>query len=127
VAPGAVGGPPRSPTLSAGSVTRLQSGNWPLTSASGSYTEPAQPENHCPGCTASLTRNASAAAMLGSFGPNVITRRSGYWTVEVFPPTYTASATSAQVASTYEVASIGASSRSAATVVGSSYSVNDGR
>jgi hypothetical protein len=66
----------------------LRSGNWSLTSASGSYTEPAQPDNHYPGCNATLTRNASAAAMLGSFGPNVITRRSGYWTAELFPPTY---------------------------------------
>ena len=63
-------------------------GNWSLTSASGSYTEPAQPDNHYPGCNATLTRNASAAAMLGSYGPNVITRRSGYWTAELFPPTY---------------------------------------
>lgn len=66
----------------------LQSGNWSLTSASGSYAEPAQPDNHYPGCSATLTRNPSAAAMLGSFGPNVVTGPSGYWTAEVFPPTY---------------------------------------
>ena len=66
----------------------LRSGNWSLTSASGSYTEPADPNNHYPGCSATLSRNAPAAAMLGSFGPNVITRRSGYWTAELFPPTY---------------------------------------
>ena len=66
----------------------LQSGNWSLTSASGSYTEPAQPENHYPGCSATLTRNAAAAAMLGSYGPNVVALKSGYWTVELFPPTY---------------------------------------
>ena len=66
----------------------LQSGNWSLTSANGSYTEPAQPDNNYPGCNAALTRDASAAAMLGSFGPNVVTRRSGYWTAELFPPTY---------------------------------------
>src|ERR1700749_221312 len=66
----------------------LRAGNWSLTSASGSYTEPAQPENHYPGCNATLSLNTSAAAMLGSFGPNVVTRRSGFWTAELFPPTY---------------------------------------
>jgi hypothetical protein len=34
----------------------LQSGNWSLTSASGSYTEPADPNNHYPGCTATLVQ-----------------------------------------------------------------------
>ena len=68
----------------------LKSGNWSLTSASGTYTEPADPSNHYPGCSATITRSAPPAAMLGSFGPNVITRRSGYWTAELFPPTYRA-------------------------------------
>ena len=66
----------------------LQSGNWSLTSASGSYHVPANPGNHDPGCDATLSLNASAAAMLGSFGPNVTILRSGYWTAELFPPTY---------------------------------------
>src|ERR1700729_2343764 len=66
----------------------LQSGNWSLTSASGTYTEPAQPDNHYPGCSAMLSLNAPAAAMLGSFGPNVVAGPSGYWTAELFPPTY---------------------------------------
>lgn len=66
----------------------LQSGSWSLTSASGSSTEPADASHHYPGCSATLSRNGPAAGALGSFGPNVVTRRVGYWTAELFPPTY---------------------------------------
>ena len=66
----------------------LQSGVWSLASATGSYSEPANPDNHYPGCSATLSRNAAVAANLGTFGPNVIVRKTGYWTTELFPPTY---------------------------------------